>query len=432
MENRDLEELGDRIQNLIDNAVNSQDYQKLSQNITKAVEKAVQSGNTAWKNVTRSSNQTGNASFRNGRNPNDQMGQNFQPNYKQYRYVPPQEFQRKQQTSAQEAPQYPASAVYTETSGKRTKAVLMVIGGAILAAVGGLHLLTAGIVGAVLHPGEIHVTLTTWISLLGGAGLLTAGIRGNSRITRFQQYVKAIGNAAYVNVDRLAAAVRKPRNYVKKDLKKLIDKGWFVEGHLDRKETCLITNNEMYQLYEESERQLEERQREEEKKQEVIRKKEEQAAPKNQMSKEVQEIWDKGHEYLKQIHQNNLNIPGVEISAKISHMEELVKKILEGTKEHPENAADLKKLMNYYLPMTIKLLDVYEEMDRQPVQGENICKSKKEIEETMDTLNDAFEKMLDSIFQETAIDVSSDISVLNTMLAQEGYAEDEIQRAVRK
>jgi hypothetical protein len=63
-------------------------------------------------------------------------------------------------------------------------------------------------------------------------------------------------------------------------------------------------------------------------------------------------------------------------------------------------------------------------MDAQPVQGENILNSKAEIEGTLDTLNLAFEKLLDSLFADTALDVSSDISVLQTMLAQEGLTDD--------
>jgi hypothetical protein len=63
-------------------------------------------------------------------------------------------------------------------------------------------------------------------------------------------------------------------------------------------------------------------------------------------------------------------------------------------------------------------------MDAQPVQGENILNSKREIEQTLDTLNLAFEKLLDSLFADTALDVSSDISVLQTMLAQEGLTDD--------
>ena len=67
-------------------------------------------------------------------------------------------------------------------------------------------------------------------------------------------------------------------------------------------------------------------------------------------------------------------------------------------------------------------------MDAQPVQGETIQASKREIEDTLDTLNLAFEKLLDSVFKDTALDVSSDISVLNTLLAREGLAEDDLSK----
>ena len=124
-------------------------------------------------------------------------------------------------------------------------------------------------------------------------------------------------------------------------------------------------------------------------------------------------------------------IPGAEVTAKIKEIEDVVAEILRRAKEHPEITGDLKKLMNYYLPMTIKLLNAYAEMDRQPMQGENITKAKKEIEDTLETLHAAFVKLLDSLFGETALDVSTDISVLNTLLAQEGLKEDELQVAMR-
>ncbi|MFR4804472.1 MAG: 5-bromo-4-chloroindolyl phosphate hydrolysis family protein [Eggerthellaceae bacterium] len=90
----------------------------------------------------------------------------------------------------------------------------------------------------------------------------------------------------------------------------------------------------------------------------------------------------------------------------------------------PQVINDLDRLMDYYLPTTVKLLDAYKELDAQPIQGENIQKSKKEIEAALDTLSTAFEKLLDSVFKEMAWDVSTDISVLHTVLAQEGLVED--------
>ena len=68
-----------------------------------------------------------------------------------------------------------------------------------------------------------------------------------------------------------------------------------------------------------------------------------------------------------------------------------------------------------------------EELDRQPVQGENIRTGKQEIEKTLDTLNLAFEKLLDSLFEDTAWDVATDIAVLQTMLAQEGLTEQKLK-----
>lgn len=105
-----------------------------------------------------------------------------------------------------------------------------------------------------------------------------------------------------------------------------------------------------------------------------------------------------------------------------------MRKIFDRVQTHPEVVSELKKLMDYYLPMTIKLLNAYADMDAQPIQGENIQASKREIEATLDTLNSAFEKLLDSIFKATALDVSSDITVLQTLLAQEGLTEDEFTK----
>ena len=57
------------------------------------------------------------------------------------------------------------------------------------------------------------------------------------------------------------------------------------------------------------------------------------------------------------------------------------------------------------------------------MNGENIVNAKADIERTLDTINVAFENLLDDLFEETAMDVSTDISVLETMLAQEGLTE---------
>ena len=148
----------------------------------------------------------------------------------------------------------------------------------------------------------------------------------------------------------------------------------------------------------------------------------------DRLSPEVQKIVAAGDEYVRKIREANDAIPGEEISAKISRMEMLVDRIFDRVEQNPASVDDIGKLMEYYLPTTIKLLEAYEDLDAQPVQGENILSSKREIEKTIDTLNTAFEKLLDDLFQDTSWDVSSDISVLQMMLAQDGLTEDGLKK----
>ena len=86
--------------------------------------------------------------------------------------------------------------------------------------------------------------------------------------------------------------------------------------------------------------------------------------------------------------------------------------------------------MSYYLPTTLKLLQAYQEFDAQPIQGENIKSAKTEISDTLDTITVAFKNLLDSLFEHEAMDISTDISALETMLAHEGLTEDGMKTSI--
>lgn len=293
---------------------------------------------------------------------------------------------------------------------RKTKDILQIVFGGILTGSMAIGLLTVQILQIVLDRSGAGSTVITLLGTLAGIGMIWNGCSGLGRINRFKKYIQVIGDRTYCDFERLAKAVGRSVKFVKKDINIMISKGWFLEGKTDKKVTCLITSMETYRQYEETERALEQKTAEQQK----------EAAERRKISPEVQEVLDKGEAYIRKIHASNDAIPGEEISAKIDQMEKIVERIFQRAEEHPEIIPDLKKMMNYYLPMTIKLLDAYEDMDSQPIQGETIASSKKEIEDTLDTLNEAFAKLLDSVFQDTAWDVSSDISVLHTMLAQEG------------
>ena len=126
---------------------------------------------------------------------------------------------------------------------------------------------------------------------------------------------------------------------------------------------------------------------------------------------------------LNELYDLNEKIQDVPVSERIDRIGMLTGSIFRVVIEKPEREGDVRKFMNYYLPTTLKLLKAYSLMEAQSYQGENIRESRKKIEETLDMLIEAFEKLLDKLFCDDALDIATDIDVLKTMVAGDGLSE---------
>ena len=126
---------------------------------------------------------------------------------------------------------------------------------------------------------------------------------------------------------------------------------------------------------------------------------------------------------LREIRQLNDDIENPVVSERIDRIGTLTASIFRVVQEKPERADEVRKFMNYYLPTTLKLLKSYSLMEKQSYQGENIQQSRKKIEDVLETLVHAFEQQQDKLFQSDALDVETDISVLETMMASDGLTE---------
>ena len=133
-----------------------------------------------------------------------------------------------------------------------------------------------------------------------------------------------------------------------------------------------------------------------------------------------------------EMHRLNDAIKDEKISAQIDRLEATTQKIIKQVVENPTKLPQIRKFMNYYLPTTLKLLNAYDRMGDQGVAGENITGTMKRVEDMMDTIVRAFEKQLDSLFGAEALDISTDITVLDNMMAREGLVEDMIHRTASK
>lgn len=120
------------------------------------------------------------------------------------------------------------------------------------------------------------------------------------------------------------------------------------------------------------------------------------------------------------------------ISQDIRRLEAVCQKIFDQVKADPGKLPQIRQFMDYYLPTTLKLLNAYDRMDSTGVAGENISGTKGKVENMMGTIVTAFEKQLDGLFGTDALDISTDISVLEAMLAREGLAGEKMEAQTTK
>lgn len=241
------------------------------------------------------------------------------------------------------------------------------------------------------------------MSLTGGIGCLFGGwhIRTSRRMRR--KIDKIVGDAKYMYIQDIADAL--PCSYDKccKHLENCIDEGLFgPDAYLDMRCKCLVVSQRPPEPTPAP-------------------------APKPEKQPEKQTDMPERDQYKKildELRRVNDAIPDEEMSDKISRLEAVSAKIFEQAKSDPDKLPQMRKFMDYYLPTSLKLLNTYAELDNQGVEGENISESKRRIEQTMDTLVKAFENQLDRLFASDALDVSTDIDVMQNMLRADGLTGD--------
>ena len=146
---------------------------------------------------------------------------------------------------------------------------------------------------------------------------------------------------------------------------------------------------------------------------------------------ELDKMISDGQKAIAEMKRLDNNIADPTISAQIVRLQQLSEKIFAQVKQNPEKLPQIRKFMNYYLPTTLKILNAYDRMGEQGVSGENITSTMHKVESMMDTIIKAFEKQLDNLFGAEAMDISTDMVVLENMMAREGLTEDPLRNAAQ-
>ena len=138
----------------------------------------------------------------------------------------------------------------------------------------------------------------------------------------------------------------------------------------------------------------------------------------------VDQLVRHGQEMIAQIRDENSQIPDPVLSKKIAELEAISNQIFLTVMDKPEKAPQIRRFMDYYLPTVLKMLTNYRKLGEREVTGENAEKTKKSVEDAMDIVLEAFKKQHDQLYQRDMLDVTTDISVLETLMKQDGLIEN--------
>lgn len=149
--------------------------------------------------------------------------------------------------------------------------------------------------------------------------------------------------------------------------------------------------------------------------------------PANTGNADADAVINEGRVQVERLQELDDAIADERVSAHVVRIGEICGKIFDYLAERPQKAPQLRLFLRYYLPTTLKLLESYRRMAGQNISGENISSAMRGVEGILSTIEEAFEKQLDHLFADEALDISTDITVLEGMMAREGLVKDDLQ-----
>jgi hypothetical protein len=234
--------------------------------------------------------------------------------------------------------------------------------------------------------------------LAGGLAMLYSGFSMDKSLKRYAKYLSVMGDREAVPVEELARTLGYHASRVERDLQRMIDRGYFGgKAYLNVELGYLFRSGQAGADWSQRQRET-------------------QAAQTPPAPKEAEEGYSG---ILRKIRRANDDIADPVLSAKIDRLEEVTAKIFRAVEEDPQKRGKIDTFLNYYLPTTQKLLDSYAEFESAGVEGENLRQAKSRIEATMDAIVKGFEHQLDELYKADALDVDSDIRVMEHMLRRD-------------
>ena len=250
------------------------------------------------------------------------------------------------------------------------------------------------------------------LTILSGV-LFGMGRAAGKRVKRIREYARIWGDRGFVMLDDLKKGTGYAMKRIKKDLQFLLERRLIPYARMDESNTCLILSREAGEQYDAAVQARLERERQEQQRQAESRQTAGQQSgapgtdaaakrPENMTEEErkMYHLQQTGGSYLQEIRGEKAEDTHAGSFGEAGQAGALAGKDLclhQGVSGESFTGRPAAGVLS---PSVMKLIRVYEDMEKQPIQSVNIIKTRMEIAESLDTVNQALEAMYDDMFQD--------------------------------
>lgn len=287
--------------------------------------------------------------------------------------------------------------------------------------------IACGVIGVLAHSSAMNGGDDAGTMLLG---FLCFGFMVSALISLFNGlttrrvagYQRILGERSYCTVQELAEMTEKPKRYVRTDLRRMIRKGQFEGVFLPPDASRLFSNETAYRLYMAQEAELAAAaaaapEPEPEPEEKVVP---ELILPEEPDEAEEPTVLEDCRAFLRDLRDQQRHITDAAVLGETQRIESETQNIIAWLEKHPDGAGQIRRFASYYMPTTLKLLTTYNEVTPQAASSTVAAEIQSDICTILGTVQTAFQSLQNNLLKDTALDISAEISALETVLAQDG------------
>lgn len=241
--------------------------------------------------------------------------------------------------------------------------------------------------------------LVVLLAFAAGFGLLAhTGRNHMKRARRLRRLLDYVGESRCVRLDQLADMMDYSQRNLKADLRLMLDHGFFRGAFIDDENDCFRWVDAGVNLKKEKKKA---------------------AQPPEELSKS-----ESGKYYQAVLISGfKFRISDPAVCEKLDLLAARTQAIFEYLDKHPTKREKARMFENHYFPTTVKILESYASFEKSGVRGENVDQAMRQVEQILDTLIRCYEKQLDCLYADEALNLTAEVKVIENLLAQEGLGE---------